>query len=137
MTKEKIIIFDIDWVLAKMKEDFNYTHDGTEEVISINRTILALFKLHENETMIKTFLVTWRNKDEVTEDWLSKNWFSYNEIVYNSYTSNKPKNHIVKEEVFKKLMYSYDIVAVIDDNPNVAEVCSKMRIPCFLYSNNS
>lgn len=42
--------------------------------------------------------------------------------------SQAQKNHIFKKEALQKLQEEYDIIALIDDNPDLIPVCKELKI---------
>ena len=51
----------------------------------------------------------------------------YAEIVMQT-KNTADKNHIFKREQLQKIQERYDIIAVIDDNPAMIEVCRDLSI---------
>lgn len=42
--------------------------------------------------------------------------------------SKADKNHIFKEEQLRKMQENHEIIAMVDDNPAMIEVCKKLWI---------
>lgn len=136
--RKKCVIFDIDWVIAILKMDWKYTHDGTEEINTTINMLIWIINLHKKETMWETIILTWRNENEreLTESWLAKYWVEYDWIRMRE-TSDRSPNATYKENELKELRYSYDIQFLVDDNWNMGEVCKWLHIPFFHYSINN
>jgi len=134
--RKKIVLFDIDWVLAKMREDYSFTHDGSEDVIHINKLLLSLLSLHSKETMVEVVLLTWREEStrEVTVNWLSRYGIEYSKLIMK--LTPKWNNAAFKSETIRSLSFESDILLVVDDNPAVLDICKSMRIPFCLFFNN-
>jgi hypothetical protein len=79
----------------------------------------------------RLIILTWRKEKEytdITQQWIEKNlWFMPDRLVMQEWSTAQP-NHIFKREALIKLQEEYDIIALIDDNPNLIDVCRDLKI---------
>ena len=81
---------------------------------------------------VRVFILTGRKDKyrEITEKWLYNNDIIYDKLIMQE-KSTADKNHIFKEEKLLELKKKYDIRMMYDDNFQVGEVCSRMKIPFY------
>ena len=124
--KPKAIVFDLDWTLCELKpESDRNNHTGNEEPIE---SIIYLAKSIMKIDNIKVLILTGRKEKYLHETihWLVKQDIPA-EIVMQT-KSQADKNHVFKREQLKKMQEKYDILAVIDDNELVWDVCLELWI---------
>ncbi len=127
MNKPKCLVFDLDWVLCELWDSSNpYNHNGEEYVITEMKYILESFASYEDEVIILTGR---KRKDywKITEKWLDDSDIYYDKLIMQEWSQGE-KNHIYKEKELIKLQERYDIVAMVDDNPDLVPVCKKLGI---------
>lgn len=124
--KPKAIVFDLDWTLCEMKPDSernNHTGDekSIEQIVYLAQSLLQL-------DHIKVIVMTGRKSKYllITISWLERHWIPVEIIMQTKWTAEK--NHIYKEKELVKLQERYDIVAMVDDNPDLIPVCKKLGI---------
>ena len=126
----KAIIFDLDGTLCELKpESEKHNHTGKEKVIRITKTF---FISHPYNRIILT-----GRKEKyraITDRWLKDHFGYYDELIMQS--DPAVKNHIFKKEQLILLKNKYDIVLMIDDNPELVPVCEELSIPLFLFYKN-
>lgn len=127
MNKPKCLVFDLDWVLCELWDSSNpYNHNGEELIIQGMYTIWVWVKF----TCDTRIILTGRKRKDywkITEKWLSDNSIYYSELIMQEWSQGE-KNHIYKEKELVKLQERYDIVAMVDDNPDLIPVCKKLGI---------
>lgn len=125
--KQNAIIFDLDGTLCALSDSSNpYNHDGGEVMISEMYRIWAGVRF----TCDIRIILTGRKREdfwEITEKWLKQNSLNYNELIMQEWSTAK-KNHIFKREKLIELEEKYNIIAVIDDNPEMVAVCKELWI---------
>lgn len=122
--KPKAVIFDLDWTLCVLKPDEERNnHTGDEKPI---QAMYWAYMWYWGNHLI---LLTGRKEKyrAITEKWLHDNDYHFDEIILQS-KSTADKNHIFKREELQKIQEDYDIIACIDDNPAMIEVCRDLSI---------
>ena len=126
--KQKAIIFDLDGTLCELWDSANpYNHDGEEVLIYGMSRIYSSMKFWYDTRLI---IMTWRKRKEywvTTVNWLEKNSIEFDKLIMQEWNTAE-KNHIYKEKELIKLQERYDIVAMVDDNPDLIPVCKKLWI---------
>lgn len=125
--KPRAIIFDLDWTLCELSDSSNpYNHDWEEAIIPEMYQIWVWVRFTCDTRIILTGR---KRKDfwEITEKWLEKNWFCYTELIMQEW-STAQKNHIYKREKLIELKEKYEILALVDDNPDMIPVCKELGI---------
>lgn len=124
--KRDIFVFDLDGTLSELWDSANpYNHDWEEASIHWMELLYNYVEEHSN-----CIILTWRKRKEywvITEKWLEFNEISYLELIMQEW-SQAEKNHIYKEKELIKLQERYNIVAMVDDNPDLIPVCKKLWI---------
>lgn len=121
--KPTAIIFDLDWTLCELKPDSERNnHTGNEKPIEWMIEIVNSF-----ENIDHIIILTGRKEKyaDITWKWLDRVDFS--ELIMQEWRTAK-KNHVFKREQLEKLKERYDILAVVDDNPAMIEVCRDLNI---------
>lgn len=122
--KPKAVVFDLDWTLCELKlESERNNHKGDEKSIDI------LYPIYCWLTHYQIILLSWRKEKyrDVTKKWLHDNDYHFDEIILQT-KSTADKNHIFKREQLQKIQEQYDVIGVIDDNPDMIEVCRDLSI---------
>lgn len=121
----KIIVFDLDGTLCHLNpEQDRNNHTWDEKPIE---SMVYLVK-QLMQTDIKVIVLTWR-KDKyfsITVQWLFRQWIPVEVVMQTK--SKADKNHIFKEEQLRKIQENHEIIAMVDDNPAMIEVCKKLWI---------
>lgn len=65
---------------------------------------------------------------DITWKWIEKNLYYMPCKLVMQEGSQAKKNHIFKKEALQKLQEEYDIIALIDDNPDLIPVCKELKI---------
>lgn len=121
--KPKAIVCDLDWVLCELKpESERNNHTGNELPIE---NMVYLIRKFDN---IKVLILTGRKEKYrgKTMSWLS-DYCIWSEVIM-QWKSQADKNHVFKREKLIELKEKYDILAVIDDNELVWDVCLELWI---------
>ncbi len=131
--KQKILVVDMDWVLCRLKpESERNNHTGNEDPIE-NMVYLIQSIM---QTDIKVLILTGRKEKYLDETihWLVKHNIPAEIVMQMKKTADK--NHIFKREQLQKMQERYDIIAMIDDNPQMSEVCKELWIIFLKVENN-
>ena len=125
LEKKKAVVFDLDWVLCELKpESERNNHTGDEKCTDF------LYNMYMGYSHYHTVVLTGRKEKyrEITESWLYNNDYHFDEIIMQEWHTAQ-KNHIFKREKLIELKQKYDIICVVDDNPEMIEVCNDLSIP--------
>lgn len=128
MKKTKCICFDLDGTLCELKPKSEANnHTGDEKPTRLFYDFMTWTSFDPRESAI--IILTGRKEKyrAITEKWLERAYIVHDRLIMQE-KSMADKNHIFKEEKLKKLMQEYEIIAMYDDNPLVADVCVKLWI---------
>lgn len=117
------IISDIDGTIAH-KSDRNIFDYSRVQEDSYDERVVELLKFYksQNRTII---IVSGRDDDsmEVTKEWFIKNDVPF-DFMYMRKTGDKRRDSIVKKEIYDTYIKGkYNVIAVIDDRPQVLNEC--------------
>ena len=121
----KILVVDLDWTLAELNPDSDRNnHTGQEK--PIEQMVYLVQQLIQSD--IKVIVMTGRKDKyfDITVSWLMAQWLPVEVIMQTK--SKADKNHIFKEEQLRKIQENHEIIAMVDDNPAMIEVCKKLDI---------
>lgn len=122
----KLLIVDIDGTLCHLKPDSERNkHTGNEKPIENMVYLISSMLLLDH---IKVIVMTGRKDKffDITVDWLVSQWLPVEVIMQKKWKAGK--NHIFKKEQLQKLQEKHEILAVIDDNPDMIPVCKELWI---------
>lgn len=126
--KPKCVVFDLDGTLCELSDSSNpYNHDWEEVIIPEMKDIFLAFNYRNQVWRI---ILTGRKKKEygnVTEKWILENVWSCDDLIMQEGNTAK-ENHIFKREKLIELKEKYDIIAMVDDNPDLIPVCKELWI---------
>lgn len=129
--KQKAIVLDLDGTLCDLNpESEKNNHTWDEKAIDFMYDIyLSAWASH------RIIVLTGRKEKYrvITAKWLLDNDYHIDELIMQK-GSMAQKNHIFKEQELVKLQEIYDIRFMIDDNPEMQEVCKRLWIPLLLLS---
>lgn len=127
MSKRKAIVVDLDWTLCELWDSSNpYNHDWEEIIIPWMCTMINSMYIYNQDTII----LTGRKKNEyqsVTVKWLSDNGILHDRLIMQEWNTAE-KNHVFKKKKLEELKEQYDILFVVDDNPDMIPVCKELWI---------
>ena len=128
--KESCVIFDLDGTLCELKLEHNKNIHTWYELPIIN----MLDKLESEWYMldVNIYILTGRKEKHryITIAWLEKYNIKYEYLIMQDWNTAQ-KNHIFKEEKLKEILKEKNIRMVYDDNPEVGEVCKRLKIPFY------
>lgn len=130
MNKPKAIIFDLDGTLCELNSPLEkYNHSIDDPAISSMKYLYEC--LANYYSLERVIILTGRKEKEyrdITWKWIEKNlYYMPCKLIMQEWSTAQP-NHIFKREALQKLQEEYDIIALIDDNPNLIPVCKDLKI---------
>ena len=127
--KQKAIIFDLDWVLCELWDSVNpYNHDWEEIAIPEMEFMFQALWYFDEE--VEMFVLTGRKYKEywkTTQLWLDRNHM-FPRHIFMQEGSTAEKNHIFKKKKLEELKEKYEILFMVDDNPDMIQVCKELWI---------
>lgn len=142
--KPNIFLFDLDWTLCELYPERPGKYSGQETPIKAWTWFLWVMIEHfrTRKTYFKVWIITGRKEQDFTQqtwDWFEfyfpKDLQSGRLQLFMQPGSVAKKNHIWKEEKLLQLMEEYEIMALVDDNPDMQDVCKRLWIPFYLFCN--
>ena len=124
--KPRAIIFDFDWVLCHLKPE-SERNNHTWDELPIKGMLYLIDSI--DSRFLDIIVLTWRKEKyrNITSDWLYTYGIPFKELIMQEWHTAK-KNHVFKREKLLELKEKYDILCVVDDNPDMSEVCKDLWI---------
>lgn len=129
-TKPKAVIVDVDGTVAHMhsRGPFDWKKVGDDNFDYLIGSIVEHFHKEGYEIIFLS------GRDSVchaqTEDWLEDHFSFFIHNLYMRQHNDYRKDSIIKKEIFfRDIAPHYNIVAVIDDRPQVVRMWHEIKIP--------
>ncbi len=129
-SKEKVIIVDIDWTVARKSDRSPYDYSRVMEDTPYEDIIRILKQLAKEYRIV---FVSWRSEEcrEQTEKWLCTNITFLFDWVFMRKEGDTRSDDIVKYEILKdKIVPRYYVEAVFDDRNRVVDMWRTAWIRC-------
>lgn len=129
MEKSKCVVFDLDWTLCELWSSANpYNHDWEEIAIPEMEFMFQALWYFDEE--VEMFVLTGRKYKEywkTTQLWLDKNHM-FPKCIFMQNWNTWEKNHIFKKKKLEEIQEEYNILFMVDDNPDMIQVCKELWI---------
>lgn len=130
LTKPAVILCDIDGTIAQMKgrSPFEWSRVGEDRLrVEISQMVEGM----ANQTGAEIIMLSGRDGccRKETLDWLDHYYVEYSGLYMRPKGDNRPDTEIKEELFWKHIADNYNVIAVVDDRPQVVRMWIELGIP--------